>query len=130
NNATDAAIRVSAAAANGIERIADVPIYHADPIVRRAESLQLTAAARRAMQIALPSDLFASLGIQSGDPVRVTQGQGSVVLAAVLEATLPANTVRVPAATSAAAALGALFGTVTIEKAVDLSSGQKAAVTA
>jgi NADH-quinone oxidoreductase subunit G len=127
DNGTDAAIRVSAAAANGIERIADVPIYHADPIVRRAESLQLTAAARRAMQIALPADLFASLGIQSGDPVRVTQGQGSVVLPAVLEATLPANTVRVPAATSAAAALGAMFGTLTVEKAVDLSSGQKPA---
>ncbi|NUT17212.1 MAG: NADH-quinone oxidoreductase subunit G, partial [Cupriavidus sp.] len=74
DNATDAPIRVAAAAANGIERIADVPIYHADPIVRRAESLQLSAAARRAMQIALPADLFASLGIQSGDPVRVTQG--------------------------------------------------------
>ena len=131
NNATDAAIRVTAAAANGIERIADVPIYHADPIVRRAESLQLTAAARRAMQIGLPADLFAQLGVQAGDPVRVTQGQGSVVLPAALEATLPANTVRVPAATSAAIGLGALFGTVTVEKAVDLSAGQKsAAVTA
>ncbi len=29
DNATDAPIRVAAAAANGIERIADVPIYHA-----------------------------------------------------------------------------------------------------
>ncbi|RAS07980.1 NADH-quinone oxidoreductase subunit NuoG [Cupriavidus alkaliphilus] len=120
-NATDAPIRVAAAAANGIERIADVPIYHADPIVRRAESLQLSAAARRAMQIALPADLFARLGIQSGDPVRVTQGQGSVVLPAVLEATLPANTVRVPAATPAAMSLGAMFGTVTVEKAIDLA---------
>ncbi|MGY2486752.1 NADH-quinone oxidoreductase subunit NuoG [Cupriavidus sp. CP313] len=120
DNATDAPIRVAAAAANGIERIADVPIYHADPIVRRAESLQLSAAARRAMQIALPADLFASLGIQSGDPVRVTQGQGSVVLPAVLEATLPANTVRVPAATPAAMSLGAMYGTVTVEKAIDL----------
>ena len=54
-----AAIRVSAAGA-GVERIADVPIYHADPIVRRADSLQLTAAARRAMQVGLPTALFES----------------------------------------------------------------------
>ncbi|QBY52591.1 MULTISPECIES: NADH-quinone oxidoreductase subunit NuoG [Cupriavidus] len=128
DNATDAPIRVAAAAANGIERIADVPIYHADPIVRRADSLQLTAAARRAMQIALPADLFARLGIQSGDPVRVTQGQGSVVLPAVLEATLPANTVRVPAATPAAMGLGGMFGTVTVEKAIDLAPAKAGAV--
>ncbi|CAG9165400.1 NADH-quinone oxidoreductase chain 3 [Cupriavidus laharis] len=130
SNATDAPIRVTSAAVNGIERIADVPIYHADPIVRRAESLQLTAAARRAQQVALSADLFAGLGIQSGDPVRVTQGEGSVVLPGVLENTLPANTVRVPAATPAAVSLGAMFGTVKVEKAVDLPAGQKAAAAA
>ncbi|PLP98643.1 NADH-quinone oxidoreductase subunit NuoG [Cupriavidus pauculus] len=130
NNATDAAIRVTAAAANGIERIADVPIYHADPIVRRADSLQLTAAARRAMTVGLSSELFAKLGVQAGDPVRVTQDGANVVLPAALEKTLPANAVRVPAATVAAATLGALFGTVTVEKAIDLSAGQGAAATA
>jgi NADH-quinone oxidoreductase subunit G len=130
NNATDAAIRVTAAAANGLERIADVPIYHADPIVRRADSLQLTAAARRAMTVGLSSDLFARLGVQAGDPVRVTQDGASVVLPAALEKTLPANAVRVPAATVAAATLGALFGTVSVEKAIDLSAGQGAAATA
>jgi NADH-quinone oxidoreductase subunit G len=130
DNSTDAPIRVSAAAANGIERIADVPIYHADPIVRRAESLQLSAAARRAMQVSLSSDLFTGLGIQSGDPVRVTQGQGSVVLPAVLEATLPANTVRVPAATPAAMSLGAMFGAVSVEKAIDLAPAAGTVATA
>lgn len=130
NNATDAEIRVTAAAANGIERISDVPIYHADPIVRRADSLQLTAAARRAMTVGLSSELFAKLGVQAGDPVRVTQDGASVVLPAALEKTLPANAVRVPAATVAAATLGALFGTVTVEKAIDLSAGQGAAATA
>ncbi|KAI3592878.1 NADH-ubiquinone oxidoreductase chain G [Cupriavidus sp. U2] len=130
NNATDAPIRVTAAATTGIERIADVPIYHADPIVRRADSLQLTAAARRAMTVGLSSELFAKLGVQAGDPVRVTQDGASVVLPAALEKTLPANAVRVPAATVAAATLGALFGTVTVEKAIDLSAGQGAAATA
>ena len=36
-----------AAAAHGLERVADVPIYFADPLVRRAPSLQQTADARR-----------------------------------------------------------------------------------
>ncbi|WP_059412989.1 NADH-quinone oxidoreductase subunit NuoG [Cupriavidus basilensis] len=126
SNATDAAIRVSAAA-GGIERVADVPIYHADPIVRRADSLQLTAAARRAMQAGLSADLFAALGVQAGDPVRVTQGQGSVVLPAALEAALPAGTVRVSAGTVAAASLDATSGTVTVEKAIDLASAAKGA---
>ena len=130
NNATDAPIRVTAAAANGIERIADVPIYHADPIVRRADSLQLTAAARRAMTVGLSLELFEKLGVQAGDPVRVSQDGASVVLPAALEKTLPANAVRVPAATVAAATLGALFGTVTVEKAIDLSAGQNTAATA
>ncbi|MFJ1257692.1 NADH-quinone oxidoreductase subunit NuoG [Cupriavidus sp. CuC1] len=128
NNGTDAAIRVTARAAGGIiERIADVPIYHADPIVRRADSLQLSAAARRAMQAGLSADLFASLGVQAGDPVRVTQGQGSVVLPAALEAALPAGTVRVSAGTVAATTLGAPFGTVTVEKAIDLAATAKGA---
>ena len=35
-----------AAARPALERIADVPIYAADALVRRAESLQLTADAR------------------------------------------------------------------------------------
>lgn len=130
NNATDAPIRVTAAAAGGIERIADVPIYHADPIVRRADSLQLTAAARRAMTVGLSPELFDKLGVQAGDPVRVTQDGASVVLPAALEKTLPANAVRVPAATVAAATLGPLFGNVTVEKAIDLSAGQNAAATA
>lgn len=130
NNATAAPIRVTAAAAGGIERIADVPIYHADPIVRRADSLQLTAAARRAMTVGLSPELFDKLGVQAGDPVRVTQDGASVVLPAALEKTLPANAVRVPAATVAAATLGPLFGNVTVEKAIDLSAGQNAAATA
>ena len=60
----------------------------------------------------------------------MTQGDASVVLPGVLEATLPANTVRVPAATSAAAALGAMYGGQ-VEKAVELGAAKAApAVTA
>lgn len=63
SNATAAQTAAPAAAAGGIERLADVPIYHADPIVRRAGSLQLTAASRAAVRAGLPADLFAQLSL-------------------------------------------------------------------
>ncbi|MFV8630026.1 NADH-quinone oxidoreductase subunit NuoG [Ralstonia pseudosolanacearum] len=117
SNATTAQTAAPAAAAGGIERLADVPIYHADPIVRRAGSLQLAAASRAAVRAGLPADLFEQLGLAVGDAVRVTQGQGSVVLPAVLDRTLASGVIRVPAATEASAQLGPMFGTVSVEKA-------------
>ncbi|MDB0569680.1 NADH-quinone oxidoreductase subunit NuoG [Ralstonia solanacearum] len=114
--AVQTAAPAAAAAAGGIERLADVPIYHADPIVRRAGSLQLTAASRAAVRAGLPADLFEQLGLAAGDAVRVTQGQGSVVLPAVLDRTLASGVVRVPAATEASAQLGPMFGAVSVEK--------------
>ncbi|MGA3949341.1 NADH-quinone oxidoreductase subunit NuoG [Ralstonia nicotianae] len=117
SNATAAQTAAPVAAAGGIERLADVPIYHADPIVRRAGSLQLTAASRAAVRAGLPADLFEQLGLAVGDAVRVTQGQGSVVLPAVLDRTLASGVIRVPAATEVSAQLGPMFGTVSVEKA-------------
>jgi NADH-quinone oxidoreductase subunit G len=104
-------------AACAFERIADVPIYHADPLVRRAPSLHLTAAARAANTVGLPTGLFAKLGLKEGDAVRVRQGDGAVVASAVCDAGLAETVVRVSAATPAGAALGSLFGELLVEKA-------------
>ncbi|MEM5387502.1 NADH-quinone oxidoreductase subunit NuoG [Paraburkholderia phymatum] len=119
NRTTTAVARSSVAkAADGtFERIADVPIYHADPLVRRAESLQLTAAARAAHTIGLPAALFDKLGLKEGDAVRVRQGDRSVQVPAVRDANLAETVVRVSAATPAGAALGSLFGELVVEKA-------------
>ena len=45
-NGTGVAIETAASAAAGLERVADVPIHFADPLVRRAPSLQQTADSR------------------------------------------------------------------------------------
>ena len=108
---------VPKAAEGAFERIADVPIYHADPLVRRAESLHLTAAARAANMVGLPAALFDKLGLKDGDAVRVRQGEHSVQLPAVRDANLAETVVRVSAATPAGAALGSLFGELLVEKA-------------
>ena len=105
------------AAAGALERVADVPIYHADPLVRRAPSLHLTAAARAANTIGLPAGLFDKLGLNEGDTVRVRQGDRAVVASAVRDTDLAETVVRVPAASPAGAALGSLFGELVVEKA-------------
>ncbi|MCM0610113.1 MAG: NADH-quinone oxidoreductase subunit G [Ideonella sp. WA131b] len=104
------------AAPEGLERIADVPIYATDMIVRRASSLQLTADARE-LVAGIPPALWARLGLVEGDRVRITQGEGMAVLAARCDDTLAATAVRVAAGHAVTAALGAMFGTLTVEKA-------------
>ncbi|ELW9451364.1 NADH-quinone oxidoreductase subunit G [Burkholderia cenocepacia] len=118
NQTSIAPARAAANAANGgFERLADVPIYHADALVRRAGALHLTAAAKAANAAALPAALFDKLGLKEGDAVRVRQGERAVQLPAVRDANLAETVVRVSAATPAGAALGSLSGELVVEKA-------------
>ena len=99
----------------GYERIADVPIYAADALVRRAESLQRTADAR-APRASLPSGLWAQLGLKAGEPVRITQGEHMLIIAADEDPSLAPAAVRVPAGHADTAALGAMFGQVNVSR--------------
>ena len=99
-----------------LERVADVPIYATDSLVRRATSLQLSADGR-APFASLPQDLWSQLGLSEGDKVRVSQGTAQAVLPARLDASLAATAVRVPAGHADTASLGAMFGAIGIEKA-------------
>jgi NADH-quinone oxidoreductase subunit G len=109
-----AASMVAQASAPGLQRLADVPIYAADALVRRAASLQRTADAK-APVASLPSALWQQLGLHAGDLVRVSQGTASVLLPAQQDASLAVNVVRVPAGHIDTAALGAMFGAITVE---------------
>ena len=102
--------------AGSLQRIADVPIYFADAIARRSEPLLRTADANAPL-VRLPLAVAERLGVKAGDAVKVTQGNGSAVLVADVDARLPANVVRVAAAHPATATLGAMFGAINIEKA-------------
>ena len=99
----------------GLQRVADVPIYATDSIVRRATSLQLTADAR-APVASLPTALWQSLRLQAGDKLLLAQGGAALVMDAQEDATLAPDAVRVPAGHPATAALGAMFGAITVEK--------------
>jgi NADH-quinone oxidoreductase subunit G len=103
-------------AAAAPERVTDVPIYFADAIARRSEPLLRTADGQPPLaHLALA--LAERLEIKTGDTVKVTQGAGSAVLVAAVDARLPANAVRVAAAHPATASLGAMFGAIHVEKA-------------
>jgi NADH-quinone oxidoreductase subunit G len=99
-----------------LERVADVPIYSTDAVVRRAQSLQRTADARPP-RASLPTVLWEQLGLRPGEPVRVTQDGGVAVLAAEHDATLAATAVRVPAGHELTARLGPMFGPIQVERA-------------
>jgi len=99
-----------------LERVADVPIYFTDAIVRRSEPLQQTSAAQMP-QVWLSAIFAEKLGIANGAQVKVTQGQGTATLSAAIDAKLPENVVRVPAAHASTVGLGGMFGAINVEKA-------------
>jgi len=99
----------------GIQRIADVPIYFADPLVRRSAPLQKTRDARTP-RAWLNGKLFAQLNLVAGEKIKIIQGKGVAVLIAALDDKLPDGCVRIAAGHPSTAGLGAMFGAVTLER--------------
>ena len=116
SNKTDKPVQLVQASAQGFERVADVPIYSTDPLVRRAASLQLTKDARPPVA-GLPRGLWQQLQLEDGAIVRVSQGDQVAELHARLDETLADNAVRVSAGHPATAHLGAMFGPISVTKA-------------
>jgi len=104
-------------ASSGMQRIADVPIHFADPLSRRSAPLQKTRDAQKP-KAWMNGKSLAALGIASGNPVLVKQGQGEARLLAALDDKLPDNCVRVAAGHPSTAALGPMFGSVSVEKLI------------
>ena len=113
---TTVAITPPAASAGGLERVADVPIYFADPLVRRAPALQRTADARPP-RARMSSTTLERLGAADGDQVRLRQGRGEAVLSAQLDDAVPPGAVRVAAAHPSTCGLEGLSGPIEAERA-------------
>jgi NADH-quinone oxidoreductase subunit G len=112
SNAIKAQSAALPAPVSGIQRIADVPIYFADPLVRRSPPLQKTKDAR-APRARMNARMMQQLAIAAGQQVRV---QGNAKLEAMLDEAVPDGCVRIAAAHPSTAAAGPMFGTVTLEK--------------
>jgi len=115
NGLNGVAINITVAPA-AMERVADVPIYFADALVRRAPSLQVSADAG-APVARMNAATLAKARVSAGASVRVKSVAGEATLTAQLDAGLPDNCVRVAAAHAATAGLGAMFGALTVERA-------------
>ena len=116
NNRIEGIVAQPSPAGLGIERVADVPIYFADPLARRAPSLQKTTDAR-APRLRIPGPLAAQLGLQEGSSALVSSGAGRVTLTVEVDDSLAAGCVGISSAHESTAALGALFGNLTLERA-------------
>jgi NADH-quinone oxidoreductase subunit G len=100
----------------GLQRISDVPINFADPMVRRSPVLQQTTDAK-APTARLNEQTLSLLGLVAGEKVKVKQGQGEVMLIAMADNAVPVSCVRVAAAHTSTAMLGEMFGLISVERA-------------
>jgi NADH-quinone oxidoreductase subunit G len=116
NRLNGLALRLDPAGGEELQRIADVPVYFGDPIVRRAASLQRTRDALPA-RAWVGSMLAQQLGVKAGERVRVRQGNGEAVVEIAIDERLPAGCVRLAAAHRHTASLGPMFGPVSVERA-------------
>lgn len=107
---------VAAVQGGGLQRVSHVPIYSTDAVVRRAASLQKTHDAATPVVLMHSSELL-KLGVSSGDSVKVTQGSGTARLVVRADDGQAANTARIAAGHAATVALGAMFGTISVERA-------------
>jgi NADH-quinone oxidoreductase subunit G len=103
-------------ASDGLERVADLPIYRSDAIVRRAASLQ-AAPASRAPAVRMNGQTLASLGLTAGIKVRVRSAAGAVELETVQDETVADRAARVSAGFEQTVALGGAFGEISVERA-------------
>ncbi len=99
----------------GLQRIGEVTQYQADPIVRRAPSLQKTKYNLKPMARVHPNQMQ-TLGLVEGDQVRVTQGEGHAVLTVRADTHVAMGCVRIQAASRLTAGLGELMGDIHLEK--------------
>ncbi|MCL2644184.1 MAG: NADH-quinone oxidoreductase subunit NuoG [Betaproteobacteria bacterium] len=105
----------AAARADALQRVADVPVYFADPLVRRAPSLQKTADA--ALPVArMSSATIAALGVQPAGKVRVKGTGGKVDLLVQADENLAPGCVRVAGAHASTVPLGPLHGELSVER--------------
>ena len=99
-----------------LERVADVPIYATDAIVRRSRALQHTADSWKAA-IRMNAATASSAGLSAGDQAVLSCKQGEMIQAeVVIDDQVIDGTVWYPAAIPGSEKLSRLFGEITLTK--------------
>ncbi|RCS58170.1 NADH-quinone oxidoreductase subunit NuoG [Parvibium lacunae] len=103
------------AATSSLERLADVPVYFADALVRRAPSLQVTTDAA-APVVRMNAATAEKQSVAGATQITVVQEGQKVSLPLVIDAALADGVVRIPAAHLTTSVLGAQFGQISVER--------------
>ena len=103
-------------ATGDIERIAEVPIYQTDPLVRRAKSLQATADALPPVA-SVNGKLLDRLGLADGDMIIVGQDDAQVSIPVRRDDRVADNCVRLATAHPLTSDLGDMFGAISVSRA-------------
>jgi NADH-quinone oxidoreductase subunit G len=98
--------------AGGLQRIADVPSYFADPLVRRSAPLQKTKEAQPP-KAWMNSRLLHKLGVAAGQPLLVNEAK----VAAALDERVADDCVRLSTGHESTVGAGPMFGAVKLDKA-------------
>jgi NADH-quinone oxidoreductase subunit G len=100
----------------GVQRLAELPIYASDMLVRQAPSLQATRDASEASVAQLPAGLWSELGLPplGQGTVRITQGSAHVTVSARRDSRLAEGVIRLAGGLSLSTPLGASFADVQV----------------
>ena len=98
----------------GLERVADVPIYHSDALARRGKALATTSYGKQP-RVRLSGETASSLSLTNGARVKVTQAGQTTRATVAVDNRVPPGSVRIPLATEVSAALGNASAAVTLE---------------
>jgi NADH-quinone oxidoreductase subunit G len=115
NNQVSTLLAPVAQAGAALVRVGEVPLYQADPICRRAPSLQQTVWAASPVAQAHASTL-AACGVESGTIVTVSQGDGRVSVRIEADDGLPAGVLRLATAHPDTLSLGGMFEPIQISR--------------
>ena len=98
----------------GLERVADVPIYHSDALARRGQALATTSYGKQP-RVRLSGETASSLSLTNGARIKVTQAGQTTQATVAVDNRVPPGSVRIPLATEVSAALGNASAAVTLE---------------
>ncbi|MFO7592682.1 MAG: NADH-quinone oxidoreductase subunit NuoG [Pseudomonadota bacterium] len=101
----------------GLLRIADVPIYAVDPMVRRAAPLQATHDATAASCLRANSNTLKKYNLADGARATVAQGSGEAIVTVVADERLPDEAVYLPAGTIETQGLDGSFSPIQLAQA-------------
>jgi NADH-quinone oxidoreductase subunit G len=106
------------------ERIADLPMYATDGIIRRADALQNTADALTA-SVYLSKQTAGQLAVTDGDVLDVQQGEGGISLPVIIDARVPEGAAYIPASLNGTIGLGNAQSSLNIAKASGVATDEK-----